>query len=412
LSLDLTEGGRGGSTGVSRRRLRSGLVVGEIALSVMLLVGAGVMIQTLFELMRQSLGFDPQHVLTVDLDLSTARYKNPDQQAAFFRKAMEGVKTLPGVEAAAATSDLPDIYGSGRVSFRLEGQSYPSKQQEPWTHHYVVSPDYFRAMRIPQIKGRDFLPTDDAKAPLVVVVSRNFVERFFPHEEPVGRRIFVDTGQAGPQVWSEIVGVVGDVRDWVGQPTFAPELYECYLQRPPSSMTLVVRAQSDPATLASSVRRTIWSVDKDQPIGALQTLRHDLDDAAAGDWLISELLGGFAALALILAAVGIFGVISYNVSQRTREVGIRMALGAQAGDVLRLVVGNGAFLTALGVAIGLVGAYPLPRALEGAFVGLQVNAGLILAVSSLLVAAVALVASYVPARRATQVDPMVALRYE
>jgi putative ABC transport system permease protein len=412
LSAGLAEGARGGSGGVERRRLRRALVVGEIALSIILLTGAGVMIQAAVVEMRTALGFNPQRVLTAEIRVSGARYAEPKEQAAFFQKIVRGVNNLPGVDRAAVANALPVTASVGRVGFRLEGATVTPKDLELKTRHYVAGPEYFQVMGIPLIKGRGLLSSDSNNAPLAVVINETFAQRFFPKQNPVGHRILIDGGHAETQAWSEIVGVVGDVPDFRGQPTHEPQVYESFLQRPRDAMVLVVQTKSGPATLAPLLRQSVWSVDRDQPVGAIHAMTQVVDDAGMGDRLMSWLMGCFAGLALLLAGIGIFGVIAYNVSQRTREVGIRMALGAGKTAVLRLVVGQSAILTGLGVGLGLLGAFPLPNVLGSMFNGLIADPRPILVIVPVLVALVSLAASYIPARRAMRVDPMTALRYE
>ena len=412
LSAGLAEGSRGGSGGVERGRLRRALVVGEIALSIILLTGAGVMIQAVVVELRQPLGFNPQHVLTAEIRVSGPRYAQPGEQAAFFQKIVQGASNLPGVERGAVASALPYTASAGRVGFRLEGAFVIPKDLELKARHYVAGPEYFQLMGIPLIKGRGLMETDSSKAPLTVVVNETFAQRFFPKQDPLGQRILIDGGQPGNEAWSEIVGMVGDVPDFRGQSKPEPQIYQSFLQKPRDTMIIVVQSKADPATLAPLLRQSIWSVDRDQPVGAIHTMNQVVDDAGMGDRLMGWLMGTFAGLALLLAGVGIFGVIAYNVSQRTREVGIRMALGAGKRDVLRLVVGQSALLTGLGVGLGLLGAFPLPNLLGSMFHGLIADTRPILVIVPALVALVSLVASYVPARRAMRVDPMTALRYE
>jgi putative ABC transport system permease protein len=413
MSAGLADGSRGGSGGVERRRLRRALVVGEIALSIILLTGAGVMIRAALVEMGTALGFNPQHVLTAEIRVSGARYAEPNEQATFFQKIVQGVSNLPGVYRAAVANALPVTASVGRIGFRLEGAATFPKGLELKASKYVAGPEYFQVMGIPRIKGRGFLASDSKSAPLAVVINETFATRFFPKQDPVGHRILIDDGQTRNANWSEIVGVVGYVPDFVGQSKPVPQIYQSFLQTPRDTMILVVQSRVDPATLAPLLRRSIWLVDRDQPVGAIHTMLQVVDDAGMGDRLMGWLMGSFAGLALLLAGVGVFGVIAYNVSQRTREVGIRMALGAGKNAVLRLVVGQSAFLTGLGVALGSLVAFPLPRALGDAFNGMPIdNAPWILAGVAALVALVSLVASYVPARRAMQVDPVTALRYE
>ena len=412
LSAGLAEGARGGSGGVERRRLRRALVVGEIALSIILLTGAGVMDLAVLVEMQNPLRFNPQHVLTAEIRVSGARYAEPKELAAFFQKIVLGAYNLPGVDRASVSSALPVTASAGQIGFRLEGATVIPKDLELKTRHYVAGPEYFQVMGIPLIKGRGLLASDTNDAPLAVVVNETFAQRFFPKQDPIGQRILIDGGQPGNAGWSGIVGVVGGVPDFRGQANPEPQIYQSFLQKPQTTMIIVVQSKADPATLAPLLRQSIWSVDRDQPVGAIHTMIQVVDDAGMGDRLMGWLMGSFAGLALLLAGVGIFGVIAYNVAQRTREVGIRMALGAGKHDVLRLVVGQSAMLTGLGVGLGLLGAFPLPTLLGSMFPEMPTGTTLILVVVPALVALVSIVASYVPARRAMRVDPMTALRYE
>jgi putative ABC transport system permease protein len=321
------------------------------------------------------------------------------------------VYKLPGVDGAAVVNALPTTASAGSVGFRLEEAGVIPKELELKARKYVAGPEYFQVMGIPMMNGRGILASDSSNAPLAVVVNETFAQRFFPQQNPLGRRILID-GLGATDGWSEIVGVVGDVPDFIGQTKPEPHIYQSFLQAPRDTMALVVQSKADAATLAPLLRQAIWSVDRDQPVGAIHTMIQVVEDAGMGDRFMGSLMGTFAGLALLLAGVGIFGVIAYNVSQRTREVGIRVALGAGKREVLRLVAGQSALLTGLGVGLGMLGAFPLPNLLGSMFNGLPFDTRPILIIVPTLVALVALVASYVPARRAMRVDPMTALRYE
>jgi putative ABC transport system permease protein len=268
-------------------------------------------------------------------------------------------------------------------------------------------------MEIPLVRGRAVTDLDNTNALPVVLVNEAFVRSFFPKEDAIGRRISLDTDSGVSSPWRKVVGVVGNVKDWFGQPGFNPQVYVPYLQAPSAGMRVVVRAKTDPVALASAVRATVWSVDKDQPLGDVMTMSHFIEARGeAGDRLMGQLLGIFAGLALILAAVGIYGIIAHGVTQRTHEIGIRMALGAERGSIFRLVVGEGMRLAVFGLLMGFAFAYPLPRLFRAAFEGFSVRSSWIFVIAPALVAVAGLLASYIPARRATKVDPMVALRYE
>jgi putative ABC transport system permease protein len=281
--------------------------------------------------------------------------------------------------------------------------------------YFAISPDYLRTLRIPLIRGRNFLPSDAAQAPSVALVNQAFVRRYFPNEEPVGKRIRLDTSGSDRPDWSEIVGVVGNVRDSFDKRTDMPQSYEPYLQRPSSVMTLVVRTRSDPASFAPMLRRAVWGVDKDQPITAVHTMNRLIAESGSNSRVMNILMGTFAGLGLALAAVGVFGVTAYTVAQRTHEIGIRMALGAQGSEVLRMVVRKGMVLGAFGIGIGLALAVPLVW-LKLGLVNDEVlpfdQRGPVFLAAVFLISIAALLATYIPARRATKVDPMVALRCE
>jgi putative ABC transport system permease protein len=413
LHATLKEGGRTGDGGASRGKARRVFVVVEVALALVLLTGAGLMIKSFLETMSANPGFNPRELLTAEVSLPTYKYGTPSQQAAFFQQVTEKLQNLPGAVSAAAAADLPLAAEAGAVPFSIEGQPASPPQERPQARYYAVGPDYLRTMEIPLTKGRAFTDFDNQSAPPVALVNEAFARRFFPKEDAIGQHISLDTENGVSSPWCEIVGVVGNVKDYFGQPGFNPQLYVPYVQAPSADMNLVVRTKGDPTVLASAVRATVWSVDKDQPLGNVMTMSQLIDARGeAGDRLMGELLGIFAGLALILAAVGIYGIIAQGVAQRTHEIGIRMALGAERVSVLRLVVGEGMKLAVLGLLIGFAFAYPLPRLFGTAFEGFSVHPSWIFVLAPSLVAMAALVASYIPARRATKVEPMEALRYE
>jgi putative ABC transport system permease protein len=354
-------------------------------------------------------------VLTANISLSSTRYKDSSKQAAFFQTAIERLEALPGVVSAGATTTLAPTAAEGArvVTFRIEGQELP-RTERPRTQYFAISPDYLRSLRIPLIQGRNFLPSDIAQAPPVAVVNQAFAQRYFPNEEPLGKRVRLDTSAPDRPEWSEIVGVVGNVKDPLETRHNVSQVYEPYSQSPSSAMTLVVRTKSDPAAFAPMLRRAVWGMDKDQPLTHVQTMNQVIADYFAGGVLMSTMMATFAGLAVALTAVGVFGVIAYAVAQRTHEIGIRMALGAQSSAVLRVVVKKGMVLGALGIGVGLVLAAPLlwldmiPEQ-EGTPFDQR---ALVFMVAVLLIGLAAFLASYIPARRATKVDPMVALRCE
>jgi putative ABC transport system permease protein len=412
LHSALKEGGRTGSQGSVRNRTRSVLVTAEIALALALLVGAGLVIQVFLRQYYAGFGIDSNQVLTANLWLSGTRYEDPPKQAAFFQETIQRLEPLPGVTSAGATSTLVPGDDERIVTFSIDGRPVLPRTERAKAAYFAISPEYLRTLRVPMLQGRGFLPSDTAQVPRVAVVNQAFVQRHFHEEQPIGKRVRLDTGDSDRPDWSAIVGVVGNVQG--GQRRDMPQVYEPYLQRPTASMTLVVRTSSDPAAFAPMLRRAVWSVDKDQPIARVQSMNQVIADWGAGGVMVSTMMGTFAGLAVVLAVVGVFGVMAYTVAQRTHEIGIRTALGAQRSDVLRMVVRKGMVLGAFGVGIGLALAAPLMwlnMIPEQEGTPFDQRASILLA-AALLISVAALLASYIPARRATRVDPMVALRCE
>jgi putative ABC transport system permease protein len=408
LHTTLKEGAR---TGAKRSRMRRTIVVGQVALAMVLMVTTGELVQLVIMETRTRLGFDPRHVLTVDLSLSGSKYPNPPQQVEFFKDLLRRIHGLPGVEFAGATRELPESFPP-RVEFELEGQPAVRAEQRLLAASYLVSPDYFHVMRIPVLKGRPFSSSDGDGAARVVIVNQTFVKRFLPETEPIGTFIRTYPSPTMGADSRQIVGVVGDVIDRVGQNEDVPQVYAPLLQNPKRSMVVVIRAGGDPATLAPMVRGAVWAIDKDQPVGTIRTMKQVLDHKGGGDRLLGGLCGAFATLALGLAAMGIYGMVSYMVAQRTHEIGLRMALGAPKGSVLRWVVGQGLVLAAVGAALGFLLALPISRILGSAHPDSWVRSFLVLATAPALVIGATLLACYIPARRAMRVDPMMALRCE
>ncbi|HTV57172.1 MAG TPA: ABC transporter permease, partial [Terriglobia bacterium] len=413
LAGGLKESSRTESGGRGRSRMRSMLVVGEIALALLLLASAGLVMRDFIRETTESNGFNPNHVITAEINLNSQNYSSPVEQMRFFRRVTEKLNQLPGVTAASATSALPLAGGSGHVSFSVDGQPPLPRAKRPLTEHAVVGPAYFRTMQIPLLRGRAFNESDRAHSPLVAIASAEFARRFFPKKNAIGQRIKLDTDHPA---WADIVGIVGDVNDYEGEPSPDAQIYESYLQSPIADMALVLRSPLAASEAAPMLRRAVWSVDKDQPVGDLSggvlTMKEVGNENSGGDKMLVELLGIFAALALALAGVGIYGVIAYSVSQRTHEMGIRVALGAQKGDVLRLVLWQGGLLTLIGCAIGLALALPLPKLFGAVFSGFAPQGPLVGILVCVVVAAVSLLATYIPARRAAKVAPMMALRHE
>jgi putative ABC transport system permease protein len=408
----LKEGARG-STG-ARSALRSVFVVAEISLALVLLVGAGLMIRSFMQLHQVKTGFEADRVLTVRVQLPAAKYREDQQRVAFFKQAQERIAAVPGVKSLGAINFLPLTGLASSTSFNIAGQAEAPPGQAPGTEVRVISGGYFPAMGIPLIKGRSFDEHDGASS-RVVVINETFARRFFAGEDPIGKHIIVEWSPKddpnGKPV-DEIIGVVGDIRETALERDPNPAIYWPLARETYPFMTLVVRSAMDPMQLATTLQKEIRAIDPDQPVADIRTLDAVVAKSIARPRFDTLLLGIFAAVALVLASVGLYGVMSFSATQRTHEIGIRMALGATKADILRLVVGNGMLLMLLGIAIGVVAAWGLTRVMQSFLFGIS-STDLItfIAVSGLL-GAVALLATYVPARRATRVDPTIALRYE
>jgi putative ABC transport system permease protein len=415
LHLTLKEGSRAISQSKARHRTQSVLVTAQIALALVLVIAAGVLVQEFLDRVHAGFGINSNQVLTANISLSNAGHKDPSKQAAFFQEAIQRVEALPGVISAGATSTLPLGDYERTVTFSIEGRPALSRSERARTTYFAISPGYLRTLEIPLIRGRSFLSSDSAQALPVALVNEAFVRRYFPNEDSIGKRLRLDTDSLDRPNWSEIVGVVGDVRGSFDQRKYVPQVYESYPQNSSSVMTLVLRTGSNPAAFAPMLRRAVWSLDKDQPITAVQTMNEVMVQSGAGMWVTNILIGTFAGLGLALAAVGVFAVMAYAVAQRTHEIGIRMALGARKSDVLRMVMKKGMVLGVVGIGSGLALAAPLVWLKLG-----LVNddllpfgqRGPVFLAAVLLIWLVALLATYVPARRATKVDPIVALRHE
>jgi len=406
LNHSLKEAGKGGAEGVHGGRLRNALVVTEMALALMLLVGGGLLMKSFVLLQRVDPGFHPDHVLTLRLFLNKAHYPEPQQVRTFYAQLLDRMKVLRGAQIVGAISTLPLSGNNTDTSFLIEGRPQPPPNQKPVAWFAAVSPAYFQVMGMRLIKGREFSDRDDQNTPRVVIISETMARRYWPNEEPLGKRI------GSPEAWREIVGVMADVKHFGLDADTPPSMYLPARQAPARGMTMVVRTAAEPRAIAPSLRAEIWAGDKNLAIARIQTMNELVSSSIAQQRFILLLLGCFAALALVLAAIGIYGVMSYAVTQRTHEIGIRMALGARSGSVLALVLRNGMALALIGAAIGLAGALALTRLMAGLLFGVTPHDALTFATVLLCLIVVALIACYVPARRATKVDPLVALRYE
>ena len=401
----------GQNTGSFRRsRLRSVLVVSEVAVALLLLVGAGLMTRSFIRLQQVDPGFEAKNVLSMYIALPTQKYRRP-QTNIFYNQLIERVKNLPGVTSVAGIDPLPLSNHNVTTSFLVEGAPVGSLTDRPDAGQRVVTPGYFQTMGIPILKGRSFTEQDRANTSSVIIVNEALAHRYWPNQDAIGKRLGFED-DASKQVWREIVGVAGNVRHKALETEATPEVYLPYQQRPGSFMNLVVRTTSDPTSMIPAIRSQVFGLDKDQPVADIMTMQQRLDRSVASRRFVMVLLAGFSVLALVLAAVGIYGVMAYLVIQRTQEIGVRMALGAQKHDVLKLVVGKGMALAIVGTAIGLVASLGLTRLIRSLLFEVTPTDWLTFVIVSMVLLVVALLACYIPARRATKVDPLIALRYE
>jgi putative ABC transport system permease protein len=410
VNSNLKQESRSASGSSSRSRLRRILVTAEVALALVLLVGTGLLIRAIFLIEHQDLGFRAEQLLTGDIALDADRYKSASEQSLFARDALRQLQQIPGAEAVAFASDLPAT-GARSVPVQIKGQPELPADQRQSALDYVITPDYFEAAGVSRLRGRTFTQKDDASSPRVALVNEEFVRRFLPNQEPLGRQIRLDLNGAAPE-WREIVGVVPNLITYSEERRYDPAVFEPFLQRPLPSFSLVIRAAGEPTFLASAARSAIAQLDSELPVARVMSMPALIDLQKGGDMVFSQLLAAFAILALVLAAIGIYGLIAYSVNQRTHEIGIRMSLGAGRADVLRMVLVEGLKITALGGGLGLLLALPLPKVFESMFFGIHLREPIVYVVVPTTLLAVALLATYIPARRATRVDPIRALRQE
>ncbi|HXS93710.1 MAG TPA: ABC transporter permease [Candidatus Limnocylindrales bacterium] len=409
LNAALVETGRGGGVSRASRRLRSALACAEIALAVVVLIGAGLLIRSFVRMRAADAGFDPHNVLTFRLPLAGGRNATPDGAIAFFRQARAQLSGLPGVQSVGMIDTLP-LTGLGTgYTFSVDGRAPSREEQRPIALARSIGPGYFRALRIPLVAGRDFTEADNKDAPPVIVVNQLLVRRFFPNQNPIGARLVLH--DRGGRI-AEIVGVVGDVKperidtaDW-------PAMYLPFAQSTNPTMVMTLRTAQSPLAVATAAQRAIHQLDPDQPVADVRSMDSIVDEATGDARFNAMVLGLFAAIAFVLAAVGIYGVIAYDVSQRTNEIGLRMALGAESRDIARLVLMKGAELAATGIAVGLAAAVLLTRYMESMLYTVRATDFSTFAAMSVLLGVVALAASYLPSRRAMALDPVIALRHE
>lgn len=407
----LKEGGRSSTPSARQHRVRGALAVAETALALVLLVGAGLMMKSLYNLFHVNPGFQPERVLTMEMDLRSTQYAKDPQILNFWQQILDRIHAVPGVENVAVGTVVPFSGNHSRADITIEGQPVPALGAFPHPDYHSVSPEYLSAMSIPLLQGRTFTDADTESSPAVGLINATLARRYWPNDDAIGKRFIFGHPRAGAK-WITIVGVVGDTKLYGLANPLKIEIYLPYRQRVNSDMTLLVRSAADPAGLAAAVKSTIASVDKDQPIFALETMQQLVNDSVSTRHATLVLLEIFSALAIVLATIGIYGVMAYTVALRTHEIGVRMAIGAQRSDVLRMVLRQGLKLALLGVGIGLAAALALTRLLSSLLFSVSASDPLTYAAVAGLLVLVALVACCFPALRAMRVDPIIALRYE
>ncbi len=407
LNSELRSGGRGATAG--RGTLRSALIVLQVAAAVMLLVVAGLLLRSFEQVRRVNLGYNPENLLTFHLDLPPDRFADAESRARFVKTVIDSAVALPGVQSVGAITTL-SFGGGPSYIMRIAGRPPVTPSNAPVVQHRVVSTDFFRTMAMTLVRGRGFTAADAPGSPRVCVINQTFAQKFFPHEDPLGQR--VEIGFDDPPAWREIVGIVGDVKaDGLDRDTPA-QVFEPLHQFPVNNYTFAVRTVASPAQLAPAIRAALEKIDRTQPIHSIKPMTLLLSESLQQRTFSLVLLGVFAAVALVLAGLGLYGVISYNVAQRTREFGVRIAIGAGPREILRLVLGSGSRLIAAGLVLGLLGAALGTRVIQSLLFGVSAHDPLTFALVAVVLAAVALLATWLPARRATRVDPLIALRAE
>ena len=408
LQSFLKEGGRGGGEGARWNRLRSGFVIAQVALALVLLVSAGLLIRSFDKLLRVNVGFKPEQLLSLEYRLPRTKYKEVTAQWNFHRQVMAQIQEVPGVQSVALVRGLPFSGNGGTTVVTLPDREAPPKGREPEVMFNSATPNYFETIGIPFIKGRLFDDHDQPNTPLVVIINQTMAQKFWPNQDPLGKQ--VKAGQDGTV--ATVIGVVGDAKHYWLEETQQPQMYGAYSQQPGYFATVVIRTKVEPLSLSEQVRQALWKVDADQPMWKIRTVEFLVNRSVADRKFLLALMGLFASLAMILTMLGLYGVISYLVKQRTQEIGIRLALGAQMRDILQMVLKQGMILVFTGVVLGLATAWLSTRLISRLLYQVSATDPVTFAAISAFLIVVALLACYLPALRATKVDPLVALRYE
>ncbi len=413
VQSELKESGRAMSASTAQGRMRGVLAIAEVSLALILLVGAGLMMKSLYRLLSVDPGFRSERVLTMEMSLRTAQYSKDPAILNFWQRVLSGVRALPGVEAAALGTVVPLTDSHSRTDITLERMALPKPGSFPHPDIHSVSPGYVSSLGIPLQRGRDFTDADTETAPLVAMINAAVAQRYFAHQDPIGKRLMFGrpSDKRAPK-WITIVGVAGDTKLYGLANPARLEVYVPFRQSASSDMTLIVKSGIEPAALTSAIRSAIAPIDKEQPIFGIATMQQLVNDSVSTRRITLILLGVFGALALLLGAIGIYGVLAYSVAQRTHEIGIRMALGARGGDVLRMVLSQGAKIAGAGVVIGVIASFGLTRLMTKLLFSVSPADPATFAAVAIVLVLVALLASYIPARRTLRVDPMIALRHE
>ena len=411
LNEALKEGGRSSGGGSGRNRLRNFLVIGEVALAVVLVTASGLMFRSFVRLQRVNPGFNPENLLTLEIELPEAAYRTEQQQRIFQQQLLQRIRAVPGVRYASTADNVPFSGNAFNSSFMIEGRPIPAVTERPRAFYRVISPDYFSTMGIPFVRGHQFTDRDSADAQGVAIINDAAARKYWPGEDPLGGRVKRGRPES-KNPWLTIVGLVGSANQASLREETQPEIYVPYLQNSSRTLTLVARTDSDPRMLAGAIRKEVWAADKDLPVSSMKLMEELISTSVAQPRFYLILLTVFAGLALVLAAIGVYGVMSYSVTLRTRDIGIRMALGATPTDIFKQVVGQALWLALIGLGVGIALAILSTRVMSSLLYGVSTMDPMTLASTSLALLVVALLASYLPARRATKVDPIVTLRYE